>query len=72
MLPKTVKEVWDRIPEALRPGDSAYVIDVLEAAGIQITEQNELVYPSTQGTNTPRYQVQDQHNVRYRGRGRRK
>ncbi|HEY6827360.1 MAG TPA: hypothetical protein VI259_10895 [Gemmatimonadaceae bacterium] len=73
MLPKTIHDVWTAIPERLRPDDSGYVRDVLLAAGIKIDDDGKtLIYPSTQGTDTPRYQIQEQRNIRSRGARRRR
>lgn len=42
---------------------------IVEAAGIKVDHDGQtLIYPSTTGTNTPRYQVPEQRNVRFRGR----
>jgi hypothetical protein len=44
---------------------------VLEAAGIRIDDDGKtLIYPSTVGTSTPRYQVARQRNARWKGQRR--
>jgi len=83
-LPKTLKEVVvaSRITTQLEAAgfvvrtelDTAPLVDllvmnVLEAAGVKVDHDGKtLIYPSTQGTNTPRYQVPEQRNARFRGR----
>jgi hypothetical protein len=46
------------------------VMSTLMSAGIKIDEADDktLIYPSTVGTNTPRYQVEEQRNPRWKGR----
>lgn len=72
MLPKTVQDIVGRSElsaYAWWPDRDRFVVSVLEAAGIKIADDGQtLIYPSTQGTNTPRYQVAEQRNVRFRGR----
>jgi hypothetical protein len=45
------------------------VRSILDIAGIRIdTDGQTLIYPSTVGTKTPRYQVEEQRNPRWKGR----
>lgn len=82
-LPKTIEDVVNACGDEVthRVGQVGYLHErsrtrdiaeaVLEAAGIKVEPGGGLIYPSTTGTNTPRYQVPEQRNVRIRG-GRRK
>lgn len=80
MLPKTVNDIVNQVDlhpyaDALRDGVDyiRIVTTVLEAAGIKIADDGKtLIYPSTQGTDTPRYQIQEQRNIRSRGARRRR
>ena len=75
-LPKTVEEVIVKSRVQTLVCDTAPCIDgivgaVLLAAGIKIDDDGKtLIYPSTTGTDTPRYQVAEQRNVRFRGKRR--
>ncbi len=68
-LPKTFNEIVQNPRMHGRDVDENDVQVVLELAGIKIDIDGQtLIYPSTVGTNTPRYQVEGQRNVRWKGR----
>lgn len=70
-LPETFNEIVQNPRMFGRNLDDNDVHVVLELAGIKIDDDGQtLIYPSTVGTNTPRYQVEESRHARWKGRKR--